>query len=167
MVGGEKRVYQVHEAIYLANALGFGSFGCDLVFGLPGQTGKKLSDDLDQITDLGPPHISLTRWDVCVRQMSTSADHPSSPDSDFVDKLHRAAVEHLSELDYEEYAGDWFSRAGHKCIYHADRAAGGDYVGLGPSARSLVRGQRSSNVSGVAEYIDCLEQGRRPLVEGR
>ena len=165
LLGRKQTTHQVHEAIYLANALGFGSFGCELVFGLPGQTGKRFSDDLDRITDLDPPHVTLKRWniDLVPNQNVTTAP----PVLEFVDKLHQAAVDHLSELGYEEYAGDWFARPDNKCRYHADCAAGGDYVGLGPSARSLMRGQRSSNVSGVAEYIDALDQGRRPLVEGR
>lgn len=163
LLGRRQKTHQVHEAIYLANALGFGSFGCDFVFGLPGQTGKKLSDDLDQLTDLEPPQVTLRRWKV-----ATTSDRDLSielPGSEFVDTLQQAAVEHLAESGYEEYAAGLFARSGHQCRYHADRAAGGDYIGLGPSAKSLLNGQRSRNVSDLTEYIDRLAKNSRPLIE--
>jgi len=161
LLGRKQTTHQVHEAVYLANALGFGSFGCDLIYGLPKQTGKDFVADLDRITDLDPPHISLSRWNV------DSELTVEPPDSEFVDTLRRATVEHLSELGYEEYAGDWFARPDHKCRYYAECASGGDYIGMGPSARSLVRGQRSDNILDMAGYLVALEQGRRPLVEDK
>ena len=48
-----------HQAIYLTNALGFRNYGVDIIFGLPWQTSKMLSKDLDQVIDLNPPHISF------------------------------------------------------------------------------------------------------------
>ncbi len=162
LLGRKQTAHQVHEAIYLANALGFRGFGCDLIYGLPGQTGKLLSHDLDRIIDLGPPHISLKRWNVGSKQNLDLTVDP--PKSEFVDTFQRAAVESLSEHGYDRYAGDQFARPDHKCRYHIDRADGGDYIGLGPSAKSLIGGQRSRNVSSVSEYIDTLAKSLRPLV---
>ena len=161
LLGRKQTTHKVHEAIYLANALGFGSFGCDFVYGLPGQTGKLLSVDMDRITDLDPPHITITRWDTNSERAADLTVKPPIPE--FVDTLRRAVVEHLSEIGYEEYAGDRFARADHQCRYDADRAAGEDYIGLGPSAHSLVRGQRSQNIPDLVEYIKALEQRRRPI----
>lgn len=149
---------QVHEAIYLSNVLGFGSFGCDLIFGFPEQTAKMLTEDLDRLVDLEPPHISVKRW----RRESGPA-----VDSGFVDTLGKAIAEHLGECDYEEYASGRFACPGHRCRYHADRAAGGDYIGLGPGARSLLAGTATANAPGLANYIEVLGTGRRPAHGGQ
>jgi oxygen-independent coproporphyrinogen-3 oxidase len=163
LLGRKHTVHQVHRAIYLSGALGFGSFGCDFVFGLPGQTAKILSADMDQLTDLEPPHITLKRWDVDSERASALTVDPPIPE--FVDTLRKAAVENLSELGYEEYVADLFARPDHKCRYLADRADGADYIGLGLSAESLIGGNRSRNISDPMKYIDALNCGRLPLID--
>lgn len=160
-------LHQVHEAIYYANALGFDNYSCELRYGLPGQTGKMLSVDLDQITDLDPPHISFREFRVSLGSemvaMIKSGDI-KMPGHDFVQTLYQAGCEHLTECGYEEYLPGSFAKPGHECRYDLDRSNGGDFLGLGPSARSLMNGQRSSNVVGLDAYLDALERGHRPLV---
>ena len=97
---------QVHEAVYLANALGFDSFGCDLLYAMPGQTGKMLSSDLDQLTDLDPPHISFYQLTV---EEGTELDRMVErgkvklPDQDFAQTLYSAGYEHFKDHGYERY----------------------------------------------------------------
>ena len=97
---------QVHEAVYLASALGFESFGSDLLYAMPGQTGKMLSDDLDQLTDLEPPHISFYQLTV---EEGTELDRMVQrgkvklPDQDFAQALYSAGYEHFKERGYERY----------------------------------------------------------------
>jgi oxygen-independent coproporphyrinogen III oxidase len=97
---------QVHEAVYLANALGFDSYGCDLLYAMPGQTGKMLSSDLDQLTDLDPPHISFYQLTV---EEGTELDRMVQrgtiklPDQDFAQALYSAGYEHFKDHGYERY----------------------------------------------------------------
>jgi oxygen-independent coproporphyrinogen-3 oxidase len=97
---------QVHEAVYLANALGYDNYGCDLLYGLPGQTGKMLSSDLDQMTDLEPPHISFYQLTVepgTVLAKQVERGKLTLPDSDFAQALYQAGYEHFKENGYERY----------------------------------------------------------------
>ena len=68
--------HAVYRAIYLVNVLGFDNFGVDLIFGLPGQTSKILSADIDQLLELEPPHISFYQLTV-------------EPGTDLADKVEK------------------------------------------------------------------------------
>ena len=183
---------QVHEAVYLANALGFDSYGCDLLYAMPGQTGKMLSFDLDQMTDLAPPHISFYQLTVEPgTELARQAERGklTMPDSDFAQALYQAGHEHFKENGYERYEICSFAKSGgltvpgppeadphlpengsprrpeHACRHNLNYWTGGDYLGLGPAAHSFINGRRFSNVANLYEYMEALEKGRRPIIE--
>jgi len=161
---------QVHEAIYLANALGYDNYGCDLLYGMPGQTGKRLSYDLDQMTDLEPPHISF--YQLTIEQGTELARQVDRgkiklPDSDFAQTLYSAGYEHFKEHGYERYEVCSFAKPGHECRHNLNYWTGGDYLGLGPAAHSFLDGHRFSNAANLYEYMETLEKGRRPTIEDR
>ena len=159
---------QVHEAVYLANALGYDNYGCDLLYALPGQTGKMLSSDLDQMTDLDPPHISFYQLTVETgTELARQAERGklALPDSDFAQALYHAGYEHFKENGYERYEICSFAKPGHECRHNLNYWTGGDYLGLGPAAHSFINGRRFSNVANLYEYMEALEKTRRPIVE--
>lgn len=153
--------HQVHESIYLANALGFENYSCNLSYGLPRQTGKLLSNDLDQITDLAPPHISYRRFTTG----HNAAKSVKMPDPAFVDKLASAVREHLIENGYAEYEAGHFAKPGYESVYCKHTEGGGDYLGLGPSSKSLMHGERYTITPDLSEYVRVLASGHRPIVE--
>jgi oxygen-independent coproporphyrinogen-3 oxidase len=166
----QHRLHQVHESIYYANTLGFETFGCDLLYGMPGQTGRRLSSDLDQMVDLEPPHVSFYQLSVeegTELERLVDSGRIGMPDSDFVHALYKAGYEHLSEAGYERYEVCSFARPGHECRHNLNYWIGGDYLGLGPSAHSFLNDRRYSVAPSLAEYLEALERDRRPLIEDR
>jgi oxygen-independent coproporphyrinogen-3 oxidase len=153
--------HQVHESIYLANALGFENYSCNLTYGLPHQTGKLLSNDLDQISELAPPHISYRRFTVT----NDNAKTVKLPDRAFVDKLSSAVTEHLTDNGYVEYEVGHFAKPRHESVYCKHTEGGGDFLGLGPSSRSLMHGERYAITADLSEYVRVLASGHRPKVE--
>jgi oxygen-independent coproporphyrinogen-3 oxidase len=186
---------QVHEAIYLANALGYDNYGCDLLYGLPGQTGKMLSSDLDQMTDLAPPHVSFYQLTIEPgTELARKAERVDLkvPDADFAQALYQAGREHFKENGYERYEVCSFAKPGalpknpipgslqanvtgppqadphlpeHACRHNMNYWTGGDYLGLGPAAHSFIDGRRFSNAANLYEYLEALERGSRPIIE--
>jgi len=179
---------QVHEAVYLANALGYDNYGCDLLYGLPGQTGKMLSSDLDQMIDLDPPHISF--YQLTVEPGTALAGQVERgkfalPDSDFAQALYQAGYEHFKENGYERYEICSFAKPltsvpgrclhltncgrpdlpEHACRHNMNYWTGGEYLGLGPAAHSFIGSRRFSNVANLYEYMEALEKGRRPTID--
>ncbi len=154
------------RAIYLANAIGFYSFGVDLIFGLPNQTTAQLSVDLDQLVDLRPPHISY--YQLTVEPETPMERHVAEgrfrlPDESLSLAMYQAGVERFQEAGYTRYEVSSFSLTGHQCRHNLGYWRGRDYLGLGPSAHSFMRGRRYANVADLDAYIDALTKGKRPL----
>jgi len=188
---------QVHEAVYLANALGFDTYGCDLLYALPGQTGKMLSSDLDQMTELEPPHVSFYQLTVEPgTELERQVTHGKLklPDQDFAQALYSAGYEHFKDRGYERYEVCSFAKPStaapdpqgqvpgrslylpktelhplpaHACRHNLNYWTGGEYLGLGPAAHSFIDGRRFSNAANLYEYMEVLEKGRRPIIEDR
>jgi len=156
-----------HRAIYWANALGYTNFSVDLVFGFPRQTSRMLSADLDQLLDLEPPHISFYRLTVeagtklAVEMADGLAKMPSP---ELAMAMYRGGCEQLAEVGYRRYEISSFARPGCECRYNLGYWEGRDYLGLGPSAHSLMNGKRSINTSSFSAYVERLKGGKLPRV---
>jgi oxygen-independent coproporphyrinogen-3 oxidase len=169
-LGRKHDLNAVHEAIYFINTFDYASHGIDLLFGLPGQTAKMLSADLDQAVDLNPPHISfyqLTLEPGTEMHRQFQAGRLKMPDSDFARSLYLAGYEYMTESGYERYEVCSFAKPGHDCRHNLNYWTGGDYIGLGPSAHSFVDGRRYSNVASLSEYAEALRRGRRAVMEDK
>ncbi len=156
-----------HRSVYLANALGFPTFGCDLIFGLPEQTSKLLAADLDEMIDLDPPHISF--YQLTVEPGTKLAERVASgtlkmPDQELSLAMYRGGCQRMEEAGYVRYEVSSFAKPGHECRHNLSYWDGSDYLGLGPSAHSFMLGQRYANTSSVFEYIQSLNRGELPVV---
>jgi len=155
-----------YRAVYYANALGYSNFGVDLIFGLPGQSMKMLSRDIDEIVDLDPPHISF--YQLTVEQGTPLAHRVETgalviPNQESSMAMYRGGVERLTEAGYQRYEVSSLAKPGFECRHNLGYWEGRDYLGLGPSAHSFMGGKRYANVASVTEYIASLRSGIRPL----
>jgi oxygen-independent coproporphyrinogen-3 oxidase len=160
LLGCRHTVEDIQRTVYFYNALGFRNFGIDLWFGIPGQTSRMVSDDVDQALDLEPHHISLYQMPEV-----SEGDSPQSKaqlDSDLIYAMYRGSSERLIDAGYERYEVSSFAKPGFACRHNQAYWDGSDYLGLGPSAHSFVNGQRFANVAEVGTYIDRLADGEIP-----
>ncbi len=156
-----------YKAVYLARATGFTNFGIDMMFGLPGQTTKKLSDDLNQLIDLSPPHISyyqLTVEEETALDTKIKSGKIKLPDQDLQAAMYQAINRELKESSYYRYEISSFAIPGFECKHNLRYWEGGDFLGLGPSAHSFIGQKRFANTSDLKTYIDKLSAGERPLI---
>lgn len=165
VLGRRHNPHHSQRAIYYASALGFRNFGVDLIFALPGQTSRMLSDDIDQIIDLEPPHISF--YQLTVEEGTPLAEYVragklSLPDHQLSLAMYRGGCERLAEAGYARYEVSSFARPGFECRHNLGYWQGSEYLGLGPSAHSFVGGQRFSNYPDLEAYIDKLERNELP-----
>lgn len=156
-----------YKAVYLTNAIGYENFGVDQIFGLPRQTSRMLSRDIDEIIDLNPPHISF--YQLTVEPGTRLAERIDSgsltmPSSDVSLAMYRAGCERFAEAGYLRYEISSFAKPGYECRHNLGYWEGNDYLALGPSGHSFMNEQRFANVSNVVEYIKSLKQGKRPVV---
>ncbi|UCD18012.1 MAG: radical SAM family heme chaperone HemW [Candidatus Zixiibacteriota bacterium] len=155
------------RAVYLARATGFANFGIDMIFGMPRQTARHLSDDLDQVINLAPSHISyyqLTVEENTVLARKVASGMIKLPGSDLSAAMYRAINEEFRKHQYFRYEVSSFAHPGFECRHNLRYWEGGDFLGLGPSAHSFIGTRRFANVADLHKYIDTLSEKRRPLL---
>lgn len=154
-----------HRAVYQTGAMGYRNFGVDLIFGLPGQTTKMLSADLDHLLTLKPPHISFYQLTVepgTALAAAVSAGQITVPKQELALSMFRGGSEQLIVAGYDRYEISSFAKPGFECKHNMGYWLGHEYLGLGPSAHSLIGGQRFANPSDLTGYMESLQAGRLP-----
>ncbi len=147
---------------------GFQSVSADLIFGAPGQTREGALTDLEQLLDLGVPHISsyaLTLEPDTPFGRAARAGQLRLPDEDEVLAMGRGIRARLAAAGYEQYEISSFARPGHRSRHNQRYWRRQDVLGLGPSAASLVAERRFQNAPARTDWAAALGRGRRALVE--
>ena len=165
MLGRRHNPHHSQRAVYFSNALGYKTFGVDLIFGIPQQTSQMLSDDIDQIIDLDPPHISfyqLTIEDGTMLYEQLQAGKIKALEPELVLAMYKSGCEKLIDAGYTRYEICSFAKPGHECRHNIGYWEGTDYLGLGPSAHSFINGQRFLNWANLNDYISTLDKNELP-----
>lgn len=159
----DERISQ--QVNYHAHVLGFNSFNVDLLFGIPNQTNRIFNADMGQLVDMEPPHISL--YELVVESNTPLAESIENgkltlPEETQIAAMQSSASELLTDNGYTHYEISSFARPGKECRHNLNYWQGGEYIGLGPSANSYLRGKSHSNLENVGEYIDILAKNELP-----
>jgi oxygen-independent coproporphyrinogen-3 oxidase len=157
-----------YRSVYLTNALGYTNFGVDLIFGIPGQTSRILSDDVDQILDLEPPHISFYQLTVepgTPLHARVESGALKMPEQEMLLAFYKGGCEKMAEAGYARYEVSSFAKPGFECRHNLGYWEGNDYLALGPSGHSFMLGQRFANSPNLGFYLSELTAGRRPVID--
>jgi len=142
------------------------NWSADLMFGWEGQTVEQLEADLKAVLSCAPPHISLyqltlepkTRLGVlAARNLVRCADTDCQAD------LYLAACEILESAGLRQYEVSNFARPGFESRHNQAYWERRPYLGLGPSAASLINQRRTRNIASLPRYIAALNAGGWPL----
>ena len=144
----------------------FENISIDLIYGIPGASNKQWKDNINTALDFNVPHISSYALTV----------EPKTALASFIKKglVKNVDDEQASEQFYilKEVLEDWgfihyeLSNFGKEGYFSQNNTAywqGKSYLGIGPSAHSYNRQQRSWNVSNNSKYLKSLEQGQLPI----
>jgi oxygen-independent coproporphyrinogen-3 oxidase len=160
-----KLMHRIHSADEARNAIlksqssGFNNLNIDLIYGLPGLSLKKWSDNLEQAFKLNIQHLSLYHLTV---EPHTVYSHwlkkgrivlPEEDESIAQFKLLREQIRNEGFIPYEisNFAKEpFFSR--HNLTYWQ----GGKYLGVGPSAHSYNGIKRTWNIANNRKYAEAL-----------
>lgn len=121
------------DAFRAARRAGFSNINLDLMFGLPGQTEARASDDLKAALDLGPEHLSYYQLTL---EPNTAFRHspPSLPHEDTIAAIQTAGQARLASADLGQYEISAYARPGNRCGHNLNYWEFGDYVGVGAGA---------------------------------
>lgn len=160
---------QARAAVATLRAAGIANISLDLIFALPAALERDWAADLRRALELQPSHISLygltvepgtplARWRARGRLMEAPEE---SYESDF-----SLAHDALTPAAFEHYEVSSYALPGHRSRHNSAYWSGAAYLGVGPSAHSFGRGERSWNVPGYTDWERRLRAGF-PVEGGR
>ena len=160
---------EAQEAVLMAREAGFENISVDLMYALPGQTMAQWSRTLDIAVSLPVRHISA--YSLIVEEGTRMASWVKEgiariPDDDLVNEMQRMAVMKLAQAGFDRYEVSNFARPGFESRHNYTYWTGGEYLGLGSAAHSLMNNLRFDNPPELERYIagermlNCCERTR-------
>ena len=155
-------------AMAAAGRARLGSWGVDVLFGLPPEIDPDPAATLEGVVDAGAPHISLHElvlepgtplFTACQEGRFVPAD------ADLVADQYLACYEALADAGYEPYEMTSFARPLHRPLHMPATLCGAPWLGLGPGAHSRIRGRAVRNLREWRGYLGALRGGKLPVSE--
>jgi len=165
-IGRPALAHETVAAVLSAREVGFSNINLDLMYGLPDQTLKSWKDTIGQCLELAPAHVSCYALTV---EEGTRLAHDirhhrvQAPDDSIQVAMDHAAQSMLNDAGYQQYEISNYAKPGYACRHNLLYWTHGDYLGLGPSAQSLVNGVRFGNVANLTAYQTALAQQTLPI----
>jgi len=155
------RFDDVKKTFQSARDVGINNISLDLMYGLPGQSLDHWKFSLKQATDLKPDHLSL--YSLTIEENTPlyvrySAGELPEIDPDLTADMYVYAQEFLHKAGFIQYEISNWNKAGegfpsrHNLQYWKNLP----YIGIGAGAHSYWDSVRYGNVTGIQEYIDCI-----------
>jgi len=153
-------------AFKMARAAGFDNINLDLIYGLPGQSLGSWRENLEQILDLDPEHVSLYALSVEEGTQMAGAiarGELPTPDPDMAADMYDLSQQSLGTAGYDHYEiSNWARTASHRCRHNLAYWRNQTYLGMGAGAHSWAKGHRWANTSEPGDYVARIASGRRP-----
>lgn len=147
------------SAVEQAQKAGFRSISVDLIFGGPDQSLKDFERDLQQVIDLGIPHVSL--YGLSLEEgtaFERAADRLPLADEDLWREQYDLAVTMLRAAGIDRYEVSNFARKWHESIHNQHYWQPNPWAGLGVGAHAWwPDGRRAVNQQAVDAYIKAQD----------
>ena len=168
-LGRLHRFDAVRQAVARARTIGYENISLDLMYGLPCQTTERFRESLEKALELEPEHISFYLLTLS-ENVPLYAKRHLLPDDETVREMYLLAASLLKEKGFEHYEISNAALPGYRSRHNSVYWNGGDYLGIGPGAHSLVGGKRFYMSDGVEEFLsasDPLDRLSEPDVLSR
>jgi len=142
---------------------GVSNISTDIIIGLPGQTEKDVQETLKVLLDLKIPHISaymLQLEEGTPLKKLVDDGTISLPSEEQTANMYKLVCKILAEKGYEHYEVSNFALPNFASKHNRVYWDGGDYLGVGASAHSLIFPYRMANTENIKEYIDIVRNKR-------
>ena len=147
---------QAELAVHMARDAGFANISLDLMYALPGQTMETWAATLNRALSLPIAHLSaysLIVEEGTEMERRVRAGEVRVPDDDAVNDMQRYAVRRLADAGFMRYEISNFTRPGFESRHNLTYWDGGEYLGLGSAAHSLVDNCRFANPPELDRYL--------------
>jgi len=165
----------VFKSFDILRQAGFGNINIDLMFAIPGQTLEVWRETLREALELGSEHLSsyevIYEEDTALYAQLQAGEF--AVDEDLACAMYEELVTSSTPAGFTQYEVANFARRrpgesdadlpARVCRHNVNYWRGGSFYGLGPSATSYVRGERTKNVANTRFYCERLAEGQRPI----
>ena len=152
---------QAIEVYHLARESGFDNINLDLMFGLPSQSTSQATNELSQLIQLNPEHISYYQLTIEANTLFAVKTPKKLPNSDQQESMYMLAQQLLEDSGYQQYEVSAYSRENRRCEHNVNYWRFGDYLGIGAGAHSKLSSGIDSSVNRYIkfkhpqEYLKC------------
>ncbi len=155
---------EAEDCIVLAKKY-FDNISIDLIYGIPDQTESEWLTNLNKVIELDIPHVSsyaLTVEPNTALHYFIEKDVIPPVDDDLAKEHFQILIEFLKSHGFDHYEFSNFGKPGFSSKNNTAYWTGKNYLGIGPSAHSLVKHQRSWNVANNIKYIKAINDNNLP-----
>ena len=159
----------VEDSVRMARAAGIQNLSLDLMFGLPGQRLTDWQDTVEAALALAPEHLScygLIPEEGTPLYDALTRGELTLPAEEEERAMYDWALTRLDRAGFQQYEISNFALPGRSCWHNLGYWRQVPYLGLGPSAASMLPGRtpdafclRRSNVRELSAYLRQGEQG--------
>jgi oxygen-independent coproporphyrinogen-3 oxidase len=158
----------VYNTIKSARQMGFDNINLDLMYGLPGQDIKGWRENLKQVVELAPEHISLYQlniekgtpfYNLLYRGFMAEFDQ----DEAYI--MYKEAIEYLGCRGYHHYEISNFSLPDRESFHNKIYWHNEEYLGLGAGASGYLQGVRYTNIKDPGLYSRSFSGDTLPVSE--
>ncbi len=164
------RIHGREDVIRVAGevrAADFDSFNIDLMHGLPGQSVGEALDDLREVIELGPPHISWYQLTIEPNTVFFARPPKDLPDEDTAYAIQDEGNDLLTAAGYRQYEVSAFARDDQPCRHNLNYWLFGDYLAAGAGAHGkltttdgIYRYRKPANPQ---QYMMAMERGEHDV----
>ena len=159
------RIHNARDYAYATSLLKGENFSTDVMLGLKNQTKEDVRKTIELAVKCGSKHISMYALTVeDGTPIYTDYLNGELPDSDEVAELYEYGYSLLKDYGFERYEVSNFAKAGYESRHNLNYWKRGEYIGVGLSASSFMRGKRFTNTFNLDEYMKCIISGFYPAV---
>ena len=157
---------QVYNTYDHARSVGFDSVNCDLLYSIPGQSWDIWEQDLNQVINMAPEHISaytltLEKGTGLVQMVKNGKI--SMPEDGQTGDWFIKTYGILNSNDYPAYEISNFAKPGMECEHNLHYWRIHPYLAFGPSAHGFDGIHRWNNTRSLDHYIQQIESGKSPV----
>lgn len=152
MLSALGRVHTAQEtfgAVEIAQSAGFEKINLDLMFGLPEQTIRDCSKDIEHALNLGTTHLSC--YELTLEPNTLFARFPPTlPEDDLRCEMQDVIVQSLSHAGFERYEVSAYAREttnnAHRSEHNMNYWLFGDYIGIGAGAHGKISSAQNGTI---------------------
>ena len=156
---------EAKESLSIASEY-FDNISLDLIYGIPGLTNEQWIQNIHTALSFGVPHISsyaLTVEPKTALESFISKGIIDPVNDEQAQEQFNIVVEELEQANFVNYELSNFGKEGFFSKNNSAYWQGKFYLGIGPSAHSFDKEQRSWNLRNNSKYIQSIQRGELPI----